>query len=98
MKRLLFSITPRPIPLLKPLELQVSFNGGAVRKVEVDFTGVNMAMGYNRWQLARSGDNRFSAQATLPVCSSGEMVWEATVLVDTGDSVLAIPFRFVSAH
>ena len=34
-----FSIEPRPIPSLKPLQLLAKFTGSEVRKVEVDFSG-----------------------------------------------------------
>lgn len=95
-----FSIEPRPIPALKPLQLRASFTGTEVRKVEVDFTGTDMKMGYNRPQLERHGgsDSVFSGLASLPVCITGTMQWDATVLIDTGKSIVAVPFRFVSDH
>lgn len=87
-------ISPRPIPALKPLQVSVTVRGRAANKVEVDFAGVDMQMGYNRPQLARGSDGRFSAQANLPVCVTGSMPWQATVMIDTGSSVIAAPFRF----
>ncbi|MEF8697748.1 MAG: hypothetical protein V5B33_00225 [Candidatus Accumulibacter sp. UW20] len=95
-----FSIEPRPIPVLAPLQLQASFRGVEVRKVEVDFAGTEMEMGYNRQQLQRQGESseRFSATASLAVCVTGRMEWQATLVVDTGKAVIAIPFRFVSGH
>ncbi len=94
-----FSIEPRPIAVLKPLQLQATFRSTEVRKVEVDFTGSEMKMGYNRPQLEREiGSDRFSGQASLPVCITGNMEWDATVLVDTGQAIVAVPFRFVSGH
>lgn len=96
--RLEFSIEPRPIPALEPLLLEVKLTDREVRKVAVDFTGTTMQMGYNRPPLQPSQDSRgkqFSGQATLPVCISGSMEWQATVLVETGDSLIAAPFRFV---
>lgn len=94
-----FSIEPRPIPALKPLRVQATFHGTTVRKVEVDFTGSQMNMGYNRPRLERQGgSDRFTAQASLPVCITGSMEWDATVLVDTGRAIVAVPFRFVSGH
>ena len=94
-----FSIEPRPIPSLKPLKLQVTLRGSEVRKVEVDFAGTDMKMGYNRPELASqagpSGANsRFTGQAVLPVCITGTMDYEATVLVETSQKWIAIPFRF----
>ncbi|MBE2258848.1 MAG: hypothetical protein IAE88_08315 [Rhodobacteraceae bacterium] len=93
-----FSIEPRPVPPLKPLRLQVSVSGGGARSVAVDFAGTDMKMGYNRPLLAaQPGDRgRFAGQASLPVCITGTMEWDATVLVDTGKALVAVPFRFVA--
>lgn len=88
------SIAPHPIPSLKPLKLQAVVNGAEVRKIEMDFAGVDMKMGYNRPQLENLGDGRFSGQASLPVCITGKMPWEMTVLIESGRTVIAAPFRF----
>lgn len=88
-----FSIEPRPIPSLKPLKLQATVRGSEVRKLEVDFAGTDMKMGYNRPAL-EGADGRFSGQANLPVCITGTMEWDATVLLDTGKALVAVPFRF----
>ncbi|TLD45612.1 MAG: hypothetical protein FAZ92_02124 [Accumulibacter sp.] len=95
-----FSIDPRPIPALRPLQLQASFRGSAVRRVEVDLAGTQMKMGYNRPLLAAQAGNstRFTGPASLPVCITGSMEWEATVLVDDGRALVAVPFRFVSGN
>ncbi|WP_313954179.1 hypothetical protein [Accumulibacter sp.] len=95
-----FSIEPRPIPALKPLQLQATFTGSDVRKVEVDFAGSEMKMGYNRPLLKRQAgaNSRFSGQASLPVCITGTMEWDATVIVDTGKASVAVPFRFVTGR
>ncbi len=88
-----FSIEPRPIPSLKPLKLQATVRGSEVRNLEVDFAGTDMKMGYNRPAL-EGADGRFSGQANLPVCITGTMEWDATVLLDTGKALVAVPFRF----
>lgn len=89
-----FAVTPRPIPVTAPLELLVELDGLEADKVAVDFAGVDMAMGFNRPTLAATGPGRFSGQTTLPVCITGRMVWQATVLIDTGRTRIAVPFRF----
>ena len=93
------AIDPRPIPALKPLRVLAVASGARIDRIEVDFAGVDMKMGYNRPQLVRqSGSDRFTASASLPICITGSMEWEATVLVDTGKAIFAIPFRFVTGH
>jgi hypothetical protein len=96
--RLEFSITPRPIPLLQALRVEVTVSGFKPKKVEVDFAGESMSMGYNRSELPATGDGRYAGQISLPVCSSGGMAWVATVLVETDRQRIAVPFRFDTGH
>lgn len=92
--RLDFALTPRPIPVTAPLEMIVEIEGLQANQVAVDFAGVNMAMGYIRPVLARTGPGRFAGQTTLPVCVTGRMTWQATVLIEAGRTHIAVPFRF----
>lgn len=91
--QLVFSLTPLPVPALKPLQIEVTVRGSDIRQIEVDFAGTDMKMGFNRPLLKKQGD-RFVGQASLPVCITGTMDWEATVLVETAQSLIAVPFRF----
>jgi hypothetical protein len=84
----------RPVPLVKPFEVQVATSGFAPARVEVDFSGIGMNMGFNRPQLAARGAGSYAAEVTLPVCITGHMDWQATVLIDTGSERVAIPYRF----
>lgn len=93
--RLQLSITPRPITFLQPLRVEVALGGAEARKVEVDFAGESMNMGYNRGQLAAAGSGIYAGEASLPVCVSGSMTWVATVLIETDRQRIAVPYRFV---
>ncbi|MBU1365032.1 MAG: hypothetical protein KKE51_14545 [Gammaproteobacteria bacterium] len=84
----------RPVPLVKPFEVQVATSGFAPARVEVDFAGIEMNMGYNRPELAARGTGSYAAEVTLPVCITGSMDWQATVLIETGSERVAIPYRF----
>ena len=90
------AMATRPIPMVKPFEVQVTTSGFAPGRVEVDFAGIEMNMGLNRPELAARGDGRFVGQVTLPVCITGAMDWQATVLIETGGERIAIPYRFSS--
>jgi hypothetical protein len=94
--RIELSIAPRPIPMVTPLQLEVKLAGIEAAKVEVDFAGVDMNMGYNRPELAATGPGRFASEAMLPVCVTGKMAWQATVIVEAGRQRIAAPFRFNS--
>jgi hypothetical protein len=89
-----FSIEPRTIPLVKPLQLKATVNGVSAHGVEVDFIGLNMEIGFNRSRLKPNTDGSFDGTGVLPVCIMTVMEWEARVLVQTEQGLIAAPFRF----
>ena len=89
-----FSITPNDIPILRPLKFEVSVDGVAVSNVEVDLTGMDMDMGYNRPKLKAQGNNQFLGKAIIPVCVRAKMDWEAKVLLQTDRGLIMAPFQF----
>ena len=93
-----FTLTPHPIPLTAPLQMLVELEGIDAKTVVVDFAGVSMNMGFNRPALALLDAGRFTGQALLPVCVTGRMIWQVTVLVETGRTRIAVPFRFEAGH
>lgn len=92
--RLEFSVTPRPIPVAAHIEIAVEIAGRSAGRVEVDFAGVSMNMGFNRPTLTAAGAGRYTAQTSLPVCVTGRMTWQATVLIEAEGMRIAVPFRF----
>ena len=96
--RLELSMTPRPIPFLQPLRIEVAVSGVTPAKVEVDFAGATMNMGYNRNELAASGSGSFAGESSLPVCVSGSMDWVATVIVDAPGQRIVVPYRFTTGR
>lgn len=96
--RVELSANVHPIPLVKPFKVQVTLTGVSAKRVEVDFAGIDMNMGLNRPQLIDQGGGRFVADAALPVCITGEMDWQATVLVETESQRIAIPYLFSGVH
>lgn len=92
--RVVLSFSLRPIPMVTPFQVEVQVQGVEATRIEVDFTGIDMNMGFNRVALVDRGAGRFSAEASLPVCVTGTMDWQATVLVETGRQRIAIPYRF----
>ncbi len=89
-----FQIRPKAIPVLKPLALEVQLEGIMPQGVEVDFSGTDMNMGYNRATLERDGSNHWRGKIILPACARDHMEWEAKVLLKTDEKILAAPFRF----
>lgn len=91
-----FALGPRPTPLLKPLALDIRVAGSDARAMEVDFTGVDVPMAFNRADLAPSGEGSYAGQATLPLCANGRMEWRATVRLEDGGRQIYVPFRFTT--
>lgn len=89
-----FSLGPRPVPILKPLKLEIRIANSTALPLEVDFTGVDVPMAFNRAYPASAADGAYTAQTMLPVCASGRMAWQASVLLEKGDDRFLIPFRF----
>jgi len=89
-----FAISPANIPAAVPLRLEIGTEGIDARGVEVDFTGADMNMGFNRISLDSVGLGKFSGMGMLPMCVRSRMTWEARVLLHTDTGLLAAPFRF----
>lgn len=92
--RIEFSLGPKPVPLLSPLKLEIRVSDSNARALEVDFSGVNTPMAFNRAYLVSSGNGVYGVQTALPVCATGRMVWQATVLLENGERQILAPFRF----
>lgn len=92
--RIELSIAPRPIPVIRPMRVSASISGLTADKVDIDFAGVTMNMGLNRQTLTADGNGRYSGEATLPVCITGRMAWQATLMVETDRQRIAVPFQF----
>jgi hypothetical protein len=90
-------IRPGGIPTAQPLDVDVRLQDlPTPERVELDFAGVDMDMGYNRVALrsAISDPTHYTGTAMLPVCVRERMTWEARVLLRFPDGTMAAPFRF----
>jgi hypothetical protein len=92
--RLELSVTPRPIPVVKPLQIEVRVSGTSARPVELDLSGRTMDMVPNRSPLVPAGDGIYHGSAMLPVCVTGLMDWRATLSVSTARGRMAARFDF----
>ncbi|MES9860811.1 MAG: hypothetical protein ABW157_08095 [Candidatus Thiodiazotropha sp. LLP2] len=93
-----FSIQPQEIPLVKPLKLHVQVKGVNAHKVEVDFVGVDMNMGFNRVVLQQYEAGLYEGDGMIPVCVRDSMEWEAKVLITTDQGLLSAPYRFITVR
>lgn len=96
--RVSFAIEPREIPLVKTLQLRVELQGLEAQQVEVDFSGLDMNMGFNRFKLSPMGEGVFTGEGILPVCVRDAMEWEAKVLIKTPRGLAAAAYRFITVR
>lgn len=89
-----FEVSPKGIPLMEPLTVQVELEEIAADGVQVDIKGLNMEMGINRIRLEEVGPHLWRGGTVLPVCAMRLMQWEASVWLEVAGEVLAIPHRF----
>lgn len=92
-----FEISPRPIPLVSQLDLNVQVKGLDAKGVKVDFQGTTMNMGPNMVSLNSQSAGKFKGKGMLPVCVRNSMEWKAEVLVQTPDGTYSAPFIFVTS-
>jgi hypothetical protein len=98
--RVSLEISPSSIPTVQPLQLHVRLQGPVpkVSRVLVDFSGVDMNMGFNRVQLQPQGDGGFAGEGMLPVCVRMRMQWQARVLLETESGLVSADYRFWTAR
>jgi hypothetical protein len=92
------SLQPRPVRMLIPFMIQVRLAGLTVDSVAVDFSGVEMDMGYNRPQLSRLEDGLYQASGMLPMCVDDRMSWRARVLLQQADGLGIVNFSFETSR
>jgi hypothetical protein len=95
--RVEMALEPRPVPTSGPMRVIVTVDGAQPESVAVNFEGVDMNMGLHRLPLA-AANGRHVGETTLPVCVTGRMVWQATVMLEVGRKNITVPFRFESGH
>ncbi|WP_018936393.1 hypothetical protein [Thioalkalivibrio sp. ALJ24] len=94
-------ITPRPVPMLRELELHLRHDGRGGSEpewIELDFAGVEMYMGFQRPRLERVGPGEYAGTTTLPICTTEAMTWAATVLPEGDGDAARVQYRFVTAR
>jgi hypothetical protein len=89
-------VRPRGIPTVHPLTIEARLSDlPAPERVELDFAGIDMDMGYNRVALSpmAGAPGRWTGRGMLPVCVRQRMTWEARVLLHLPNGTLAAPCR-----
>lgn len=80
-----FSAPPAP---LEAFDMTLTAPG--VTRAHAEFQMVGMDMGFNRYDFKTTGQNAWSARATLPLCVSGRRDW--ILVLELDGRRYAIPF------
>lgn len=87
-------ISPHPIPIARPLGIEVETKNLQIKKMELDISGINMYMGYNRVELQSTNPNRFVGTSMLAFCTNQKMLWQITLMIHLADgSQIQIPYE-----
>lgn len=78
-------ISPHPIPIARPLGIEVELNGLNPSSVQLDISGINMYMGYNRVPLKSSKPNHWIGTSMLAFCTAEKMEWQITLMLKMPD-------------
>lgn len=99
-----FSLSPRPVPLLKAVAVDATVMGmDDLRVAQISVEGINMYMGIQIIPLTITSSDSASEQKLtgtlqLPVCTSRTMEWRVTLVLQTNtkEYQTAYPFTTVT--
>ena len=87
-------ISPHPIPIARPLGIEVQTENLQIKKMELDISGLNMYMGYNRVELKSNKPDRFVGTSMLAFCTNEKLLWQVTLMIHLADgSQIQIPYE-----
>ncbi|MDX1810261.1 MAG: hypothetical protein R3331_12065 [Sulfurospirillaceae bacterium] len=88
------SITPRTIPLLKPIRFQVSTHGIDTKVLQLKIYATNMNMGFHESVLKKVKEGLYEGNITLPTCIVGGMIWNANIIANKTNRSVGAIFEF----
>ena len=95
------TITPQPIPIARPLNVSVKLDNLTADKVELDISGVNMYMGFNRVALTPNPKQKgeFVGTSMLAFCTIAKMQWQVTVMIHQADGTqIQVPYLLETSN
>ena len=92
------NISPHPIPIARPLGIEVQLEGLNPSEMQLDISGVNMYMGYNRVPLASKKPGMWVGTSMLAFCTTETMQWQITVMLVENGQQIQIPFYLETSN
>jgi hypothetical protein len=88
------SISPRPIPLMKPITLHVETKNIGLEKLDLKVFATNMNMGLIEKPIKRVKKDNYKAVITLPTCIVGGMIWNVNIIANKPSKSVGAVFEF----
>lgn len=90
------SLSPRPLKTNQEVTAEIEFSDNKFQdlKIEIDITGHEMDMGYNRPKLEMINQNKFHAKIIFPTCTEEVMSWKIIIHLNTPTHSEFYPFVF----
>ncbi len=87
-------ITPRPIPLMKPIKLHITTKNVNLNKLDLKIFATNMNMGLIEKPIKRVKKDTYEAEITLPTCIVGGMIWDVNIIANKLSKSVGAVFEF----
>jgi len=94
----LLQIQPRPIPVMKPLQISLTTDVAQIKSIKAEISGLNMEMGKLPFNLPKASAQEYKGNAMLPICTESRMHWLFKIQIETQDGLINIPFQFYTAR
>lgn len=88
------TLSPRPIPVLQPINIELRLTSPASVEVLASLNGVDMDMGPNSVRLQRADAGLWHGRMTVPICLTGTMRWQLRLELSDGARKETIAFGF----
>ena len=88
------SIEPKPIPLMKSIELTIKTKNINLDKLDLKVFATNMNMGLIEKSLKKVTNNTYKGKITLPTCIVGNMIWDVNIIANKPTKSLGATFEF----
>jgi hypothetical protein len=88
------TLAPRPVPVLKPVELTLRFATDNEAKGTLTLNGAEMEMGTTYAELVRVDPRTLRGSLVIPICLTGAMAWQLRFELSDGRQQARLGFTF----
>jgi hypothetical protein len=89
-------LSPRPLPVLDPIALEVRFDRTNKTHIRAQLDGVDMDMGPNVATLQRVDGQSLRGQLIIPICLTGTMKWRLRLMIRDDAQEQTVDFSFAA--